>query len=276
MADDEMGERKAPAETVVGKIFIGIAVAAGSALISWFLSRATYVPPPPPKPAAQISPSTVVAQANATVEFSAKGSSVPSPETPAYLWRVSGLEPNKSPVARCDDKGATLSCRFVLPGTFAVSVDVVDTNGQSGSAASTITVSVPSGYLGLILSNDDANALRALLYDVDWVSLQSLVTRPIIILDPDSRSPVYAALADPPSGTADPPPWRGAAAGLKVAIPPLPTEPKLQFEIALAEIGLVPVTLPFSEVYTATERGLVDVGFLTFDDPARLTETSGR
>lgn len=276
MSDDEIARRTAPADTVIGKIFIGIAVAAGSAIISWVVSRATYVPPPLPKPAAQISPSTIVAQANAIVEFSAQGSSVPSPEKPDYQWRVSGLEPNNSPVARCDDKGATLSCRFALPGTFAVSVDVVDANGQVGSAASTITVSVPSGYLGLLLGNENEEALRALLYDVDWVALQSLVTRPIIILDPDSRSPVYAALATPPDGTADPPPWRGAAAGLKIAIPPLPAESRLQFEIALVEIGLVPVTLPFSENYTATERGAIDVGFLSIDDPAGLSDTRDR
>lgn len=276
MADNDTSERTPLADTVLGKILIGVAVAAGSAFISWFVSRATYVPPPPPRPVAEIAPQTILAQANAIVEFSAKGSSVPSPERPSYLWRVSGLEPNKSPVARCDDKGATLSCRFALPGTFAVSVDVVDANGQSGSAASTITVSVPSGYLGLMLGSDDPNALRALLYDVDWVALQSLVTRPIILLEPETNAPIYAALAEPPSDAADPPPWRGAAAGLKIAIPLLPPESRLEFEIALAQIGLAPVTLPFSEVYMATERGAVDLGFVVVDSPEALAEIGGR
>lgn len=276
MADNETRAPTPPADTVFGKILIGVAVAAGSAFISWFVSRATYEPPPPPRPVADIAPPTILAQANAIVEFSAKGSSIPSPATPSYLWRVSGLEPNKSPVAKCEENGATLSCRFALPGTFAVSVDIVDANGQSSSAASTITVSVPSGYLGLMLSSDNPNALKALLYDVDWVALQSLVTRPIILIDPESNAPVYAALAEPPSDATDPPPWRGAAAGLKVAIPPLPPESSLQFEIALAEIGLSPVRLPFSEVYVATERGAIDLGFVVIDSPEVLAEIVGR
>lgn len=276
MTDNEKGARTPPANTVLGKILIGIAIAAGSAFISWFVSRATHVPPPLPRPVAEIAPATILAQANAIVEFSAKGSSIPSPETPSYLWRVSGLEPNKSPVAKCDDKGSTLSCRFVLPGTFAVSVDVVDANGESSSAASSITVSVPSGYLGLMLGSDNSNALKALLYDIDWVALQSLVTRPIILIEPESKAPVYAALAEPPADATDPPPWRGAASGLKVAIPPLPPESRLQFEIALAEIGLVPVRLPFSEVYLATERGAIDLGFVVIDSPGGLTEMTVR
>jgi hypothetical protein len=163
-----------------------------------------------------------------------------------------------------------------LPGTFAVSVDVVDANGQSSSAASSITVSVPSGYLGLMLGSDDPNALKALLYDVDWVALQSLVTRPIILIEPDSKAPVYAALAEPPSTETDPPPWRDAAAGLRIAIPPLPPESSLQFEIALTEIGLVPVKLPIGEIYPAAERGMIDLGFVLIDSPGGLTEITGR
>lgn len=261
---------------VILEIFIGITVAVASGTISWMFSRLTYVHPPLPKPTAQISPSKIVVQANETVEFSANGSSVPSHETPDYLWRVGGLEPNKSPVAKCHEQGGTLSCRFALPGTFAVSVDVVDTNGQVGTAASTITVSIPNGYLGLFLADQDENSLKALLYDIDWVSLQSLVARPIVIIDPDSGAPVYAALASKPTGTADPPPWRGAAAGLKVAIPPLPQAVRWQFESALTKIGLYPVSLAFREIFSADERGRFDVGFRSIDDPAGLAGPTDR
>ena len=276
MADNERNLRPPPADTVLGKILIGVAVASGSAFISWLVSRATYVPPPPPKPVAEIAPSEFLAQANAIVEFSAKGSSVPSRETPSYFWRVGGFEPNQSPVARCADKGATLSCRFAFPGTFAVSVDVVDANSQSSSAVSAITVSVPNGYLGIMLSSDDPNAFKSLLYEVDWVALQSLVTRPIILTEPGSGTPIYAVLAEPPPEATDPPPWRGEAAGLKVAIPPLPPESRSEFKATLAETGLVPVELPFSEVYLATEQGAIDLGFVEIDSPGGLPEISGR
>jgi len=272
MIEDDTSGRTPPADTILGKILVGVAVAAGSAFVSWSVSRATYVPPPLPKPLAEIVPKTILAQANTIVEFSAKGSSVPGSEPPSYVWSVGGLELNRSPVARCNDKNSTLSCRFVLPGTFSVAVDVLDENGETSSAASTITVSVPGGYLGLLLGKNDADAQKALLYDIDWAALQSLVTRPIILMEPDTQAPVYAALAEPPAVANDPPPWRGTAAGLKVAIPPLPPEAGLQFEIALAEIGLVPLTLPFSEVYAAATQGAIDLGFLVIDSPEALAE----
>jgi len=276
MPDNEVDTGSHYADTVAGKILIGVAVAAGSAFISWFVSRATYVPPPPPQPVARITPTTALVQANTVVEFSAKGSSVQGAEQSIYSWRVSGLEPNKSPVARCAEKIATLSCRFALPGTFAVSIDVVDANGQYASAVSTITVSVPNGYLGLMLGSDNPNALRALLYDIDWVSLQSLVARPIVLQDPETGTPVYAAFADPPDDATDPPPWRNAAAGLKIAIPRLSPESSMAFEVALTQIGLVPVVLPFSEIYAATERGAVDLGFVSVNSPVGLAEKIAR
>jgi hypothetical protein len=275
MPEAEASGHKPVADTVLGKILIGVAVAAGSAFISWFVSRATYVPPPPPKPSAAIVPKELLAQANAMTEFSAEGSTVPSAERPAYVWRVGGLEPNKSPVARCSVNEATLSCRFMLPGTFAVSVEVVDANGQSNSAVSVISVSVPGGYLGLFIDRDDPDALRSLLYDVDWIALQSLVTRPIVLQDPETNAPIFAALVEPPFDAPDPPPWRGKANGLKIALPPLPSEARSEFEIALAQIGVVTVTLPAYEVFLATERGMVDLGFVAIDSPEALSEIRG-
>ena len=263
------------ADTVLGKIIIGVAIAMGGAFISWFVSRATHVPPPLPKPTAEIVPESTLAQANAIIEFSAEGSAIPSAEEPLYQWRVGGLGVNESPVAKCSDAGATLGCRFSLPGTFAVSVEIRDSNGQTDTAASTITVSVPNGYLGLMLGSDDPDALRALLYDVDWVKLQSLVSRPIVLQEPETKAPIYAIFAEPPIEATDPPPWRNAAEGLKVAIPPLSPEAHAEFENALAQIGLVSVTLSFAEVFMATERGAVDLGFVAIDSPDALVGSVG-
>lgn len=263
------------ADTVTGKIVVGLVVAAGSALIAWFVSRATYEPPPEPRPSADIVPESIVARAFETVEFTAEGSRVPSANPPDFSWRISGLEPNRSPGARCTDRGATIGCRFSLPGTFAVAVTVRDTNGQSSSAAASVTVSVPNGYLGILTRLDDADAQRALLYDIDWVRLQGLVGRPILLQDPETGSAVYAALAQPPDEAGTQPSWEGAAAGLKVAIPQLPPEARQEFEIALSEIGMVPVTMPFGEIITATERGAIDLGFVAVDSPDALAALAG-
>lgn len=275
MSDSNTSTQRPFADTALGKIVVGLVVAAGSAFIAWFVSRATYEPPPTPRPDAKIAPTSVLAQANEVVEFTAQGSSVPSSEAPTYFWSVGGLDLNKSPVARCTDRGTTIGCRFILPGTFAVSVRVLDANGQPSSAAASVTVSIPSGYLGVLLGKDDPNALRALLYDVDWVSLQALVARPIVLQDPETGAPIYAALVEPPAAMAANPPWRGAATGLKVAIPRLPSDVQAEFEVALAQIGMVPVTLPLGEIFEATERGAVDLGFIAVDSPEALTEMAG-
>jgi len=274
MTSQEPEARPQFADTVTGKIVVGLAVAAGSALIGWIVSRATYEPPAEPRPDVQISPSTIVAQANEVVEFSAEGSSVPSSAAPAYSWSIGGLEPNKSPIANCQELTAVIRCRFALPGTFAVSVTVLDANGQSGSAAASVTVSIPNGYLAVYARSVTPEARRALAYDVDWVSLQTLVGRPIILDDPETGAPVYAVLVQAPSGNGTPPDWRGAAAGLKVAIPRLSPEAQTQFEVALGRIGIVPITLPLGEIQVATERGAVDLGFLPVDSPDALARLS--
>lgn len=273
MAKDQSDKMHPFADTVTGKILIGVAVAAGSAFISWFASRATYVAPPPLKPIARIVPTEAVVQANTVIEFSAAGSVFHDTDRPSYVWRVSGLEPNVSPAARCSGVETILSCRFIVPGTFAVSVEVIDANGQSSMSASSITVSVPNGYLGLILRGGRRDSLKALLYDIDWAALQPLTRGRLIILeDPETGAPVYAALAEPPTTATSPPAWRGAAAGLKIAIPPMSANARIAFETALIEIGLVPVTLPFAEIFSATEQGMTDVGFVMIDSPGALTD----
>lgn len=274
MADTGAPKRNL-ADTFHGKILIGIAIAAGGAAISWFVSRATYVPPPPPRPTAVISPSSIVGQANTPIQFSADGSFSGASNEISYLWRVGGFEASSSPVARCTGESTTLTCRFALPGTFAVAVEVIDKNGMSHAASSTVTVSVPGGYLGLMLRDEDEEALSALLYDVDWISLQQLVQRPIVLTHPIRGLPVYAAFVDPPEGTPEPPPWRGAAAGRKVAIPPLPPDVRDQFEVALLEIGATPTTIPFAEVYSAVTMGAVDAAFVLISAPGELAEIVG-
>ena len=258
------------ADTVGGKILVGVVVAAASAFISWFVSRATFVPPPPERPVARITPSEASVQANDAIEFSAEGSTFPSAEDRSFEWKVSGLPPNESPVARCKEGFSTFSCRFMLPGTFAVSVEVVDANGERSGDAAAISVKIPYGYFGLMLRSEDPDAFRALLYDVDWVKLQSLVSRPIVLQDPDTNLPVYAALADKPEYDGDSPPWQGAASGLKIAVPGLPPDAKEAVEIALSDIGMVPLTLAFAENYTALETGVIDGGFMAIDSPDQL------
>lgn len=163
------------ADTATGKIFIGIMIIAGSGILSWFASRATYEPPPPPRPEAEIVPHRLVAEAHEIIEFSAAGSTTPSAEQPIYRWEIGGLEANLSPSARCSEETAILRCRFLMPGTFAVSVEVEDQNGQIGRAVATVTVSIKDGYLGIIQIESDSKVQAALLYDIDWTYLQTLV-----------------------------------------------------------------------------------------------------
>ena len=198
-----MGNSESFADTVTGKIVVGLVIAAGSAIMSWVVSRATYVSPPAERPVVQIVPAETVALANQAIDFSAAESTAATEGPLVYDWRISGLEPNRSPVARCTDKGATLSCVFVLPGTFAVSATATDASGQFGSAASAVTVSVKNGYFGLLLRSENPNAVRALMYDVDWLSLQSLISRPIVLIEPESNTPAYAAMLEVPEDTPD-------------------------------------------------------------------------
>ena len=66
-----------------------------------------------------------------------------------------------------------------------------------------MTVSVKNGYFGLLLRSENPNAVRALMYDVDWLSLQSLISRPIVLIEPESNTPAYAAMLEVPEDTPD-------------------------------------------------------------------------
>jgi hypothetical protein len=270
-----MAEKQA-VDTIWGRIAIGLAIAAGSAVISWIVARASYVPPPPQQPTAVIAPTTYTAAPGETVEFSASGSSAPSSNAEGgapliYHWSVGGVPPEMSAIARCNENTAILRCRFVSPGAFAVSVAVVDQNKQSASAASIVTVGVPGGYLGIfLLGATRADAHRALLYDVDWVEVQSKTSQPIVLYDPDTDAAIFAMQADPPADAVDPPPWRGEAGGLKIALPPMPRLAREALEMALLDLGLSVVQMPSGEIYHAGTRGAVDAVGLPLDTPEGL------
>jgi hypothetical protein len=216
-----------------------------------------------------------VAKAGEFVEFSAKGSSVPGTAAPPFEWSVSGSQLNKKPIAKCKDLSDTLRCQFMLPGGSTVAVKVTAENGLSSEAAATVIVAVPNGYLGLYSFEHRPNALRALLYDIDWIKLQTLVTRPIVLPNPDTNSPIYAVLAEPPVSTPTPPPWHGAAKGLKVIIPPLAPDARVAFETALGKIGIVPVILPAGYIAAGLSKGMSDLGFGLLDTPDALPTMPG-
>ncbi|WP_372426424.1 hypothetical protein [Salinarimonas chemoclinalis] len=252
------------------EIVVGIVLAAVSGLVSWFLARATY---DPPRPRISVSPSEALVPGLGFVEFTTEAT--PAAERPSDLrWLVGGLEPTSNPAARCTRGDHVLRCQFLLPGIFAVSVTHTDRNGNSASAASRITVRLRNGYLAFLLMSDDPQAEKAFFYGVDWTLLQSLTTTPIVLEHPETGMPTFASNVEQPAENGSES-WRGAAAGLKIAVPPIAGD-RDAFMAEFERIGLVPVVMALGEVLPAQTAGAVDAGFALIDSPTALPEFAER
>ena len=177
-------------------VIVGISLLIAGGLIDrWFLGNSP--------PNAVISPTEKTIKANTNIMFSAAASSDSDDENDrlAYRWTVGGFDPKESYFANCDpnrDDQSLFNCRFLLPGTHNVSITVTDSDGAKSTASASVTVEMENGYLGLALQfgqqEKDLNAIKAIMYAVDWPSVQALLRGPLLILfDPDTEQPVFAA-----------------------------------------------------------------------------------
>lgn len=186
------GFRKEFLLQVVGGIVLLIA---GVFIERWVLGNSP--------PNAVISPTSLTVEANTNTMFSAEGSSDPNDENDRleFRWTVGGIDPNKSHIANCDtkpDNKMLFNCRFFMPGTHNVSITVIDSDGAESAASASVTLRMEDAYFGLVfqfgLQKKDINVIKAVMYAVDWPSVQTLLQERILILyDPDIRQPVYAS-----------------------------------------------------------------------------------
>lgn len=266
------------AETTGGKIFIGAVVAVIGTLFGAFLTWVTLSNQPP---VASIVPETLDAHALLPVIFSAAGSNDPDGDQLHYEWSLNALPFGANPAARCSPTTdpATANCRFVMPGTHAVTVAVEDEWGARRSTSASITVTITRGYVSLYFraSSDEtiqAAAERALLYAVDWGKVQSMVGRPILLFDPDSGSAVYASTIDRDLTRAqDALASKFVRDNFKIGGFGLTQETKDFIAMQAGEVGMTIFffDVPFGEVVTGTEAGIGDGGFILSDSPEAFT-----
>ncbi|MER0240288.1 hypothetical protein [Fulvimarina sp. MAC8] len=255
-------------ETTLGKIFIGVTIAVISGLAGWI---GTLIVSKPSPPIAKVRPDALEVLRNEAVDFSSAESTAGSSEIFEEKWTIGALPPAESATANCSQSEKLLRCRFLLPGTVAVGLEVTDENGLSSSAVSVIQVRFPGGYMGIEMEEGDEQALQALAYDIDWQYLQSLLGIPIVLIDPATGSPAYAVQIDRPETEEEPPPWSGGAAGRKVLLGSMKYEVAEAFEMAFADIGASIIRLPFAEIAVALERGVADVAVRPVDSLQAVT-----
>lgn len=223
-----------------------------------------------------IEPKAVTIDADTVVQFSAsveQGGTAQIDDLEA-AWTVGGLPLSASSVSRCTETVGALviSCRFVLPGTFAVSISA-DSGGQSASTSSVVSVKLNNGYIGISLPGFTAEeteaAYRDLLFGVDWVSIQKHFSRPILIFDPDSNANVYA-VSHSVSSDADAWSNSGALEGKKIIIPAASQAAIEAVERELTKLGATLVVLPPEQVSPAVTAGLGEGSFVPVSSPDEL------
>lgn len=264
------------AETTKGQIFIGAVVAIIGYLFGAFVTWITLKNEPP---VADLVPSVLEAEANQAINFSAAGSSDPEQDMLTFRWSLNALPFGENPAASCAPANdpAIVNCRFVMPGTHAVTVEVEDGNGLVASKSASVTVSLNNGYLSLVLNapggaEAQAAAERAFLYAVDWRDVQALVGRPIILFDPDRGTSVYAATVerDVEAAKAAINAPEVSFSGLKIGNFGL--RPNVQdlimIQAADAGLSIAFFALPAGEVMTGIERGIGEGGFTLSNSPA--------
>lgn len=194
-------ERRAFPDTVVGKIVIGVAIAAASAVITVAVGQLTASKP---DPVLAIEPPDASVEAGRTVEFAATG--LPPAKDPRMKldWQLSGAPLANNPIGSCEseDGARIIRCRLALPGIFALTLRSSTAGGREIAAVASVEVVAPGAYIALVLAgvyNAEA-AYRALLNSVDWVEIQRSTPRPIVLYDPDLGAPIFAASHRPREG----------------------------------------------------------------------------
>ena len=266
----EPARRQDFSDTAWGKIVIGLTIALGSGVIGAVIAWVMKEPPPLVYPEARIQPESASVTANRAVQFAASGLRVGGAADPVLSWAVAGLPPNRSPVANCTERTGLLDCTFLLPGDFAVALTVTDARGLGTVVTAPVSVRLPGGYLAVEMPRAGADALAALYHDVDWATIQEAAGRPVVVADPETGFPTYAVHGRIPEGTPDPPPWRGAAAGLRVAVSGVPVAAVGVVVEALGAVGVAAQIIPAEDVGLAVQRGAVDGGLLLIDSPEDL------
>lgn len=255
---------------------IGVVVAVIGTIFGALLTWVTVKNAPP---VADLIPATLEAEALQPINFSAAGSSDPESSTLQYEWSLNALPFGENPAANCtlSDDPAIINCRFIMPGTHAVTVSVQDEDGLTASKSTSVTVTLENGYLSLVINapggpEGQKAAERAFLYAVDWSAVQALVGRPIVLFDPDRKTAVYASTVERDIAAA-----KEALASPDVNFANLKIgnfrlRPNVQDLIATqaadAGLGIVFFGLPAGEVVTGIERGIGEGGFTLFSSPA--------
>ncbi|MFG5382656.1 PKD domain-containing protein [Yoonia sp. R2-816] len=256
---------------ILGPIISGVVVGAVLGVGGFFLGKATA---PDVPPMAAISPEMASITAGENIQFSAAGSSsTASTGINEFRWKIGGHPATESSVGYCDSEANAqiADCRFNLPGTYSVSVDVTDETGLTATAVAPITVTLENGFVGVVLfaGRDPAatdQAYRVILAAIDWQDIQRTVSRPIVIFDPDKKAPVYAASIPFVEGAID---YldNDLFAGAKVMIPPFDPSVREVVVNALRDLGSSVQIVPLGEMELNIQNGLAGSGFLTFDSP---------
>ncbi|PTA97693.1 MULTISPECIES: PKD domain-containing protein [unclassified Sulfitobacter] len=260
---------------ILGQIIAGVVVGAVLGIGGFILGKATS---PAVPPVAAISPNVAIVAAGESIQFSAAGSiSTVASGITEYAWRIGGHPANQSSVGFCQSTGNAeiATCRFEVPGTFSVSVDVRDDTGLSATAVSPVTVSLENGYIGVVLfaGRDQEivdQAYRVIIAAIDWQEVQRGVSRPIVIFDPDKQVPVYAASIPFVEGGVDAL-NTDVFNGAKFMIPPFAPAVRDVIAAAVESYGSQVLVVPFSEMEQSLSKGLAGSGFLGFTSPADYT-----
>ncbi|MDE0033935.1 MAG: PKD domain-containing protein [Deltaproteobacteria bacterium] len=256
-------------DSIVGQVVTSVVTAAIVGIGGFFAGKAVA---PDVPPTAVIAPVEITLGAGENVQFSAEGSSTRGQSPLTFSWRIGGHPANESSVGYClpQSNPALASCQFVLPGTFSVSVTVEDGNGLSATATAPVTVSLPNGYVGVVLFSsrppaEAAEAYRIVLRVIDWRRVQQHVSRPIVIFDPDRGSPVFASsvMYQPATDVLQLDVIRGA----RLIIPPLAREARALIQTPIENLGGSVTVVPFAEIPKSVEAGLADSGLLGFSSP---------
>lgn len=271
-------EQRAFADTTIGKIAIGAAIGLIGAAISFAVARYTLVLTPPN---AVLQPEKATVTAGEIIEFSAAGSSDPDGGALRYGWTLGGLPFADSAVAQCTTRAddSLAICRFAAPGTFALGLRVVSESELEARAVASIKVTIENGYIGILLQGSDTDdAYRELLYGVDWVAVQALSPRPIVLFDPDSDAPVFALSFIGTTAQRAIKRPTGALAGRKIMLAGFPRKAAAALEFELIALGAATAQIPFGEVAMAMQAGVADgasVGFDSLEELQKLIAEQG-
>lgn len=268
MADEaELDKKKDGPGTA---IVIGVLVWAITAFLAFLFGQFTGKPVPP---VAKLVPQQVTVRADEPAQFDASASTSPDGGNLSYAWMVGGQPIATSPIASCSlpNGDQLLECRFVVPGTYGVSASVTAKNGLSQTASSSATVVIEGGYATLRVLHGGTKRdkmLRELLYGVDWLKIQEVSTRIIVLWDPDSKRYVYPVSFEGIAEERKLARPTGVLAGAKIAGAFFGKTGRA-LRRALEPYGVVFVQIPGggSGLPDALRSGIAEIGFISIDDP---------